>query len=259
MKYSFITLRFIQSPPTSPKSDHIVQIKKNGDDYLWFYSDHCPRGQAVWMTKDEVFAALDNMRKLLRWDSEPYKSVQVFIPGFPTVMIPLKYTPVPPQLAQMSAQLHVRQHWTELELAFDDLKGLMESVFSHWPENMSSDEVRKMDPDNVYNDDKDDEDEDDENDDEDDEDDEDEEMYGQMPPLVSFPISESEIPSAAQRLCCMHSQNPQTPVRSTPPQCPAAPPRVKRSYSTMNNEIVDDAPPAQRTRSKAAAVHSFWS
>jgi hypothetical protein len=264
-KYSFLQLRFIQNPAkTAGSSDHLVEIKRNGDDYLWFYSDQHPRGQATWMTKGQVFVALDNLRGLLRYDCDAYDSMQVFAPGFPTVLIPLKFRKNP--LVAFATEVQERQHWDNVERAFTSLKALMESVFEHWPENVTREDVReKMDPDDIYDDI---EEEDEEEEDEDEEMEEnDEDEYADMPPLVGLNDNaydfkacdgktyEFKFPSqpcqadldAAKSLCCCYNSPQQTKTTLSNP------PKLVRK---VKNEVVDltDDVPAMCTRSKRSQV-----
>ena len=239
-QYSFLQLRFIQNVAKAAfATDHLVEIKRNGDDYLWFYSDHLPRGQATWMTKEQVFVALDRLRGMLRYDGDAYDSMQVFAPGFPTVLIPLKFRKNP--LVGFATEVQERQHWESVERAFTSLKALMESVFEHWPENVTREELRtKMDPDDVYCDIE----EDDEDEDEDEEEDEEmEDEYADMPPLVGLNQQDME---AVKPPCCYYSSPQQTkPTPSNPPQ-------IKR----VKNEVIDltDGAPAMCTRSKRSQV-----
>ena len=263
-QYSFIQLRFIQNvAKTSFATDHLVEIKRNGDDYLWFYSDHLPRGQATWMTKEQVFVALDRLRGMLRYDGDAYDSIQVFAPGFPTVLIPLKFRKNP--LVCFATEVQERQHWDNVERAFTSLKALMESVFEHWPENVTREEMRtKMDPDNVY-DDIEEEDEEDGDDDEEMEDQEDQEEDDDMPPLVGLNDTsydfktcdgknyEFKFPSkptqtdleAAKSLCCCKTPQTKAPLVN--------PPQLIRQVKNEVIDLTDDAP-AMCTRSKRSQV-----
>ena len=245
MQYSFIQLRFISNrDKTASATDHLVEIKRNGDDYLWFYSDHCRTGQATWMTKEQVFVALDRLRAMLHYDCDAYDSMQVFAPGFPTVLIPLKFRKNP--LVVFATEVQERQHWDNVERAFTSLKALMESVFEHWPENVTREDLRKkMDPDDIYGD----------IEEVDEEDEEDEEMADDdMPPLVS--LNEQDM-DAAKSLCCCYDSPQQTKTTLSNP------PKLVRQVKNEVVDLTDDAP-AMCTRSKRSQVcknlneHSYF-
>jgi len=128
MKFSFVQLRFIPSDSCAKEKDHIVHIKRNDDDYLWFYKDECRNVQTIVTSEREnIFLYLKNCLELLQWDKFPYSGIQVFAPGFPTVLIGMKQS----------------------LMAFKDLKNLLNNVFDNWAENMTKDELNDLDGDNA--------------------------------------------------------------------------------------------------------------
>jgi hypothetical protein len=138
----------------APKEDdHIIHLKRNGDSYLWVYSDKCNNVQAVWLNeREDVFHNLKSILKLLTWDREPYYGIQVFAPGFPTVMI----------------------HLSDALDSFKNIKSVLNRVFDNWPENKPLASLPHLATDEIYEK----EQEDDEEEDDEEEDDD------TMPPLV---------------------------------------------------------------------------
>jgi len=155
---------------------------------------------------------------------------------------------------------------------------MMNSVFDSWPENMTRNEVREMDPDDVY-----DEGETEEAEDEDEDEDEEDEAevnptttcmhkldeYADMPPLVTLGRNGWQ------------PYDLNTPVRiKTEPVCPPAPNRVlpgrglglmrkgnsapaPRTTNAVIDLTEDDNGPVTRSKAKKAKyseapVHTYW-
>jgi hypothetical protein len=163
MKFSFLQLRFISaSHSTSSAYDSIVDIKKNGDRYVWIFrapESSCDKKRltdVMLITREQVLQHLKMFIDIHRFDMEPYESMQIFPPGFPSVLIPFK---------------HIYQ-------ALDSIEALFNTVFDNWAEKTTyCDALNFVDADNangllVM---REQEEDDDEDDDEDYEDDEDEE------------------------------------------------------------------------------------
>lgn len=247
MKYSFIQFRFIKNLPhgLDKSDDDIVEIKSNGDDFLWVFRDHCPTGQVVWLSREDIFKKFDGMMDLLKYDHAPYRSMQVFLPGFPTVLINLQDV--------WEEGTSANKLYTE---CLDCLRTMMNNVFDSWPENMCRNHIRDEDPDDVY-----DEGETEANDSEESEESEAEaeNPYKDMPPLIS------NRPNYYQ---AKYSYNPSTPVRvKTEPVCPPAPGRglglMRKAQNTVIDLTEEDSGPVTRSKAKKAKhtdapVHSYW-
>lgn len=242
MKYSFIQLRFLK--PEQPKEeDYVINIKRNGDEFLWFTQDELKsRVQVMWLEEDELWKQLELMIQLLTWDADPYCSVQVILPALPSVLIRMQ----------------------DIDKAFGDIKRLMQLVIDNWPENMPLQEARQLDSDDVYEDE--DYEDEEESDDESDSDSSsssssDESGYTDMPGLepqdttvwYSNPNFRNDTLERIERIlnwggeeqCGNCPCTPQRPKKDA--ICPNAPERK------LKNEVVGDADdaPARNTRSKS--------
>ena len=226
MKYSFIQLRFLCSAESPKEEDHIINIKKNGNEYMWIWRDEVKhRVQTLWLTKDELKARLQMTIDLMEFDDDPYASVQVFLPAMPTVLISTD----------------------RLAAAFETLWRSFEQCFENWPENMPMSEALKWDTDDVEDDEEyeaeDEADEDEEDDEEVEEgeiaEDDEEDDYADMPGLIS-----QEEEAEFQRFCrwlkekenkAVTPEPPRTPER--PKREPCCPPAPRRSNRVTNQVI----------------------
>jgi hypothetical protein len=129
MIYSFIELRMITEASSTKEQDHVIKIKKNGDAFQWIWKDQVENQvQVAWLTYESLKDRLQTMIELMRWDADPYASVQVFLPAMPTVLISTK----------------------KLRKSFNILWKTIDDCIENWPENMTPAEAMDEDLDDVY-------------------------------------------------------------------------------------------------------------
>jgi hypothetical protein len=133
MNFSFLQLRFI-SASNNQAADSLVHIKKNGDDrYVWIF--RAPEGSGgnritdvMVISRAEVLANLKTFVILHEFDSDPFESMQILAPGFPSVLIRMN----------------------KVALAFTAITNFMNIVFENWPQTTSyADAVKYVDNDNA--------------------------------------------------------------------------------------------------------------
>ena len=213
MKYSFIQFRFLCSADSKAHEDHVINIKRNGDEYLWIWRDEVKhRVQTMWLTRDDLREQLITVVDLMSFDAHPYSAVQLFLPAMPTVLIE-------------AGRFHA---------AFSTVWRSMERCFDNWPENMTAKEAYELDTDDVYDDE--DYEADDDNESEDDDSsvssDSSSESFSSMPPL----IPNFRCPTVCEEKCWGGCPNtPQRPKKT--PVCPGAPERCAKRVTL--NEVVD--------------------
>ena len=249
-KYSSVQLRFFTNDDNKAEQDHIIDIKKNGSEYMWSFRDERRERTAVqfFENKWDVYSALQRTFEMLKWDADPYTNVQIFVPGYPTVLL----------------------NMSDVQKAFVALWNLINNVFENWPLNMSIADFKAIDMDDVDSDDDDMDEDADEDEDEDMEEDgqvtdDDTESYSSMPPLIGWTdlvrqiakekntnavnamhIARDRFDKEQQALTASTLCGMKTPERPRCcRECPGAPGRKPR------NEIVDS--PALNTRSKNTA------
>lgn len=215
--------RFIKNGD-SMETDHVIQIKQGEAGYTWVFDDKMTTVQVIQgLTEQQVCNNFYRTVHMMRWDHQPYNSIQAFFPGYPSVLI----------------------QPSNLEKALPEINVMIRTVFENWAENIrleawkaacaaekaageakkAAAEAEAMAEDEADDEEADDEEADDEvyEDEEANEDDEeadDDDFYKDMPPLIRMPYC------------------PCTPLRitRTEPICPRAP---KRRISAEQNEIVD--------------------
>ena len=126
MKFSFLQLRFIAaSHSTSAANDSIVDIKRNGDRYVWIFrapvssSDGKRLTDVMVVTREEVLQHLKMFFDIHQFDMDPYKSLQILPPGFPSVLIP----------------------FSDVYSAFNSIAALFNTVFNNWAERTTYDDA----------------------------------------------------------------------------------------------------------------------
>jgi hypothetical protein len=247
--YSPIQLFFITDIDSKKENDHILTIRRNGpDNFMWIWNDKCKHSRQVnWYNEEQLKEQLSNCFDLMRWDSQPYSQVQLFIPASPTVL--------------------VKSNDMLKSVVFDTLWNSIKLTIDNWPLDMTREEVIKAEKDaeqaqghceEECEEECDEECEEGECDNDLDDyelrkmscsriaeryngvydEDEDDEDYNEMPPLVpnnSTSPFVSQTHPAFQEACSKACPCPGTPRRSPRlSSCPGAPGRTK-------NEIVDPA------------------
>ena len=81
-------IHFISKIDTS-ETDHTLKIQTSTNDtFLWSYHEAGAKNvQQVTLTRNSVNARLENLLKLVSYDTEPPTHLQVDVPGYPQVMI----------------------------------------------------------------------------------------------------------------------------------------------------------------------------
>jgi hypothetical protein len=224
MKYSFIQLRFLTKVDSASEDDHIIRLKRNGDSYIWIYSDKCKSAEAVWLDdREDVFHNLKSILKLLVWDHQPYYAIQVFAPGFPTVLI----------------------HHSKALDSFKSIKSVLNRVFDNWPENKPLSELTNFAPDEVYPEVTDEEMKDDDEDDDEDED-EDEECDDEC----------DDMPKLIRMSSCPCTPNRPSRKTESPPARPA------KSVRAEDNDAPASNTRSKKARLEVPAesnFYNFWS
>jgi hypothetical protein len=117
MKFAFLQLRFI-SARNNEKADSLINIKKNGEDrFVWiFRAPESKNGKritdAMLVSRNEVLANLKSFVQLHEFDSDPFESMQILAPGFPSVLVLMNKVP----------------------LAFGTISNFLNIIFDNWPQ-----------------------------------------------------------------------------------------------------------------------------
>jgi hypothetical protein len=256
--YSPIQLLFITDIDSKRENDHILTIRRNGpDNFMWIWNDKCAHSRQVnWYNEEQLKEQLSNCFDLMRWDSQPYSQVQLFIPASPTVLI---------KSNDMLKSVVFETLWNSVKLTIDN-----------WPLNMTREEVIKAEKDAEQAqgiceecEEEDEECEEEECEEEDDdlddyqlrkmscsriaeryngvEEDEVEEDEDDMPPLVpnnSTSPFVSQTHPAFQQACMKACPCPETPRRSPRlSSCPGAPERSKNEIVDLTEDEAMKSPP----------------
>ena len=159
MNYPFLQLRFITESDNAG-DDHLIDIRKvmsdNGSNgFSWTYRDK-NRNQyhmMVFRTKEEVLEALRQNMMLLSWDTEPFHSLQILAPGYPTAMIALEdvpdcFTTISDFLSMMMDNWPVQipaQPWNQIDLLAQNMLTDDEEEEASVPHFNGSEETETMD------------------------------------------------------------------------------------------------------------------
>ena len=128
MKYSFVQIRFIRDNDTSGKNDCIIDVKRNDNIYLWMLRDE-DHSKAMAMRLD-YDGAMKRLRAVLRSvviDDDPFKSVQITAPGYPSVLYNMQ----------------------TLRKNIGTVIDLLDLIFENWAENTTPRTVYRADTDDA--------------------------------------------------------------------------------------------------------------
>jgi hypothetical protein len=110
-----IEMRMIRSSVPNPETDDILRITKIGDNLVRaVYTERSGDGSVIDIMKlsyHQLFAYIYRMFWLLSLDEDPFVSVQIFLPCYPTIL-----------LAVSSIQTHINQ-----------LMELLSTTIMAWP------------------------------------------------------------------------------------------------------------------------------
>jgi hypothetical protein len=162
MDYSPIEIRFLNvAGVEGAEKDDVIRIKRNKEEYLWNYKQNGNKSKRESVFLADGAAVLKNLKttlNLLAWDDDPFQSMQIAAPGYPSTLIKMK---------------NVLNAWS-------DIAEFLTMVFENWPLNTNPDHIRQFD-DDLANPALDEEDEEDEED----EDEEDDRTDPDMPALAA--------------------------------------------------------------------------
>jgi hypothetical protein len=129
MDYSYVCIRFLREAEASAaQGDDVIYIKRNEKEFIWNFREKtfATQRQTVFLPDGE--AVLKNMKTLLdlmKWDTDPFRSIQVDAPAYPSVLISMR---------------DVQQAWMEIRI-------FLQMVFENWPLNTNPDHIRQFDDD----------------------------------------------------------------------------------------------------------------
>jgi len=128
MKYSFVQIRFIRDDDTSGKNDCIIDVKRNDDIYIWMLRDEDhSKAMAMRLDYDGVMKRLRAVLRSVIIDDDPFKSVQIIAPGYPSVLYKIQ----------------------TLRANLSNVIELLDLIFENWAENTTPRTVYRADTDDA--------------------------------------------------------------------------------------------------------------
>jgi hypothetical protein len=128
MKYSFVQIRFIRDDDTSGKTDCIIDVKRNDDIYIWMLRDEDhSKAMAMRLDYDGVIKRLRAVLRSVVIDDDPFKSVQIIAPGYPSVLYKIQ----------------------TLRENLSSVIELLDLIFENWAENTTPRTVYRADTDDA--------------------------------------------------------------------------------------------------------------
>jgi len=89
-RYNEIQVRFLRRLETDPRKDDILRINRTGENaYRVIYTEKSGGDTVVDImnyTNQQLLAYLYRMLWLVGIDEDPFQSIQVFVPGYPTCL-----------------------------------------------------------------------------------------------------------------------------------------------------------------------------
>lgn len=128
MKYSFVQIRFIRDDDQSGKTDCIIDVKRNDEIYIWMLRDEDhSKAMAMRLDYDGVIKRLRAVLRSVAIDDDPFKSVQIIAPGYPSVLYKIQ----------------------TLRENLSSVIELLDLIFENWAENTTPRTVYRADTDDA--------------------------------------------------------------------------------------------------------------